>query len=487
MNQPSDQTFPRIPGVNSLKVHPVILITIISSLVLLGCSILRHELFQSNAFDLGIFDNGVYLISQGQKPFVAFRGIHIFGDHAAWILYPIALLYKIYPSVYWLLGIQAVALAGGAIPTWLLALKAGLKPDLAGAIAGIYLLYPLVFNVNLFDFHPEVIALPLLLGAVLMARLNQIPGFTVAIVLILGCKAVLALTVMALGFWLLWCENKRKAGIIAITSGLAWFLIATFVIIPHFSGAAPPAIGRYDILGNSVGEIITNLVLKPEIVLQQLFTLPNLEYVVLLIIPVIWGLSPRHFAPLIGAIPTLVLNLLSDSQQQKNLTQQYGLPILPFLLLGVISTLAAGRGWLRSPRKMIVWSLIAFLALAKYGYFWSRYLKHIDTVSATRAAISLVSTQGSVLTADQITSHLTHRSIVMLATLDTELQNLSQFKYILLNRSYPGWGSSPEFVSELIQELKSVPQFELLYQRDGVFLFVQQSRKGLGKSDLNMK
>ncbi|NJO71176.1 MAG: DUF2079 domain-containing protein, partial [Oscillatoriales cyanobacterium RM1_1_9] len=112
---------------------------------------------------------------------------------------------------------------------------------------------------------------------------------------------------------------------------------------------------------------------------------------------------------------------------------------------------------------------------------------HIDTVSATRAAISLVSTQGSVLTADQITSHLTHRSIVMLATLDTELQNLSQFKYILLNRSYPGWGSSPEFVSELIQELKSVPQFELLYQRDGVFLFVQQSRKGLGKSDLNMK
>ena len=36
----------------------------VSALILFGCSSLRHELFQSNAFDLGIFDQAVYLISQ---------------------------------------------------------------------------------------------------------------------------------------------------------------------------------------------------------------------------------------------------------------------------------------------------------------------------------------------------------------------------------------------------------------------------------------
>ncbi|WP_332984394.1 hypothetical protein [Microcoleus sp. A003_D6] len=33
------------------------------------------------------------------------------GDRAAFIFYPLALLYKIYPDVHWLLLVQAVALA----------------------------------------------------------------------------------------------------------------------------------------------------------------------------------------------------------------------------------------------------------------------------------------------------------------------------------------------------------------------------------------
>jgi uncharacterized membrane protein len=133
-----------------------------SALLLFACSSLRHALFQSNAFDLGWFDQAVYLISQGQNPIVSIGGFHILGDHAAWIFYPLALLYKIYPDVHWLFAVQAIALAIGALPTFHLARQAGLKESVAIAMAAVYLLYPLVFNVNLFDFHPEVIALPLL-------------------------------------------------------------------------------------------------------------------------------------------------------------------------------------------------------------------------------------------------------------------------------------------------------------------------------------
>jgi uncharacterized membrane protein len=46
-----------------------------SALILFGCSSLRHALFQSNAFDLGLFDQAVYLISQGQPPIVAMAGV----------------------------------------------------------------------------------------------------------------------------------------------------------------------------------------------------------------------------------------------------------------------------------------------------------------------------------------------------------------------------------------------------------------------------
>ena len=51
------------------------------------------------------------------------------GNHAAWVVYPLALLYKIYPSAYWLLAVQAVSLALGAIPAYYLAKQAGLKED----------------------------------------------------------------------------------------------------------------------------------------------------------------------------------------------------------------------------------------------------------------------------------------------------------------------------------------------------------------------
>ena len=44
------------------------LIISISFLILFGCSSLRHSLFQSNALDLGWFDQTFYLISKGIEP-----------------------------------------------------------------------------------------------------------------------------------------------------------------------------------------------------------------------------------------------------------------------------------------------------------------------------------------------------------------------------------------------------------------------------------
>ena len=70
--------------------------------ILFLCSSLRHALFQSTAWDLGIFDQVIYLISQGKPPISSFLGFHIMGDHASWIFYILALFYKIYPDVHWL-------------------------------------------------------------------------------------------------------------------------------------------------------------------------------------------------------------------------------------------------------------------------------------------------------------------------------------------------------------------------------------------------
>ncbi|MGK7958172.1 MAG: DUF2079 domain-containing protein [Crocosphaera sp.] len=443
----------------------------ISSLILFLCASLRHWLFQSNALDLGWFDQSLYLISQGKPPIVSFSEDHILGDHAAFIFYPLALLYVIIPNVHWLFLVQAVALSIAIIPLWLLAKQAGLKDDLALTLVGVYLLYPLIFNVNLFDFHSEVIALLTIFWAVFAARSKKFLQFVFATLLILSCKAVLSLTVAAMGLWLLLFENRKKYGFLALFLGVFWFIMTTQLIIPQFSGDEVAAVGRYSFLGDSVIEIITNLILQPNIILSRIFTLANLEYIILLFIPLIWGLSPHFLTPLVAAIPPLTLNLLTDYQPQKDLVHQYSIAILPFLLLSVIATIAANKGLIRQPKYIIVWSLIAFLALGKYGYFTSRYLEQIETVSAMREAVKLVPAEVKVLTSPQISPHLTHRSVIKLAIKDREPIDMKQFDYILLNTRYPGWENSEDTVNNLVNTLQKNEDFKLKYERDGVILF----------------
>ena len=452
--------------------RPLGLIIAVSALILFLCSSLRHALFQSTAFDLGIFDNAIYLISQGKEPVVDFIGFHILGDHAAWILYALALLYKIYPSVYWLFAIQGICLALGALPTWHLAREAGLTTAQAYGMAIAYLLYPLIFNLNLFDFHPEVIALPAILGAVLAARGGKLWWFMVAIVVILSCKAVLAFTVVAMGLWLLIWEKKRLHGAIAIFSGMFWFIVATQLIIPAFSGEEAAAVGRYDFLGDSVLEIATNLVFKPGLVLEKLFTIPNLEYLTFLLLPLIWGLSFHYLTPLIPAAPILFLNLLTDYQPQKDLIHQYSLPILPFLLIAVIDNLSAGGGWIRSRRNIILWSLLGFLALAKFGYFWSRYLDYTDTRTATIQAIARIETKGAILVPARVAPHLTHRQHIEAIDPNSKRIDLDKFQYVMLNRRNPGQYISLDLVNNLLTRLERSHIFKLDYQQDDVFLFL---------------
>lgn len=471
----SGYTLVRYPmlKLKTLSFHPLGVMVAIASLIFSVCSAVRHTLFQSNAFELGIYDQVAFLISQGKTPISSFLEIHHLGNHAAWAMYPISLLYAIYPSVYWLLIVQAGCLALGVWPSWSLARQAGLNEGQSMAVATLYLLYPLVFNLNLFDFHPEVMALPAFLGAILAARLDRILWFTLAIIWILGCKAALSLTVAAMGFWLFFFEKKRWCGAIALGLGTGWFLIATQSIIPYFNeGRQHAGVSRYEYLGGSVLQIATNLILKPQLVLGRFFSIDTFGYLALLIAPVVWWLSPRRSIALLAAGPALAMNILSDIEAQRDLIHQYSLPILPFLIVAAIAGLEfKSQAKPIAPKLIIIWSAFAFILLAKYGYFGSIYLDKLDSIQAMREAVALVQPQTKILTNSYIAPHLTHRPVVKLTDARLPLPNLLEFDEVLLNERHPGWQSNQGFVKNLVVQLKNMPEFHLKYQRDEVYLF----------------
>ncbi|WP_413167349.1 DUF2079 domain-containing protein [Capilliphycus salinus ALCB114379] len=460
------------------------------------CSSLRHWLFQSTGYDLGIYDQVTYLIGQGQPAISSILGFHHLGNHGAWSVYPLGLLYAIYPNVYLLLLVQAIALALGIWPTWSLARLAGLNQRLSLAIAGVYILYPVVFNINLFDFHPEVMALAALLAAVLAARLGKIWWFCLAIVWVLGCKAVLSLTIVALGFWLLIFEKRRVCGAIALFLGVAWFAIVTQVIIPNFSGREVEGVWRYTYLGDSVLEIIVNIILKPDLVLGRLISVSTLDYLYQLFFPVIWWLSPRYLTPLVAALPTILINSLSDVPFQRSLAFQYSIPVLPFLILSVISSLEHQGSTLagliakigqkfrktepssksvsvhhshKLPVLIVIWSFIVFLMFGTYDRF-GVYFSRLDTWQASREAVSLVQPQANVLTDNRLAPHFTHRRVVKLLSQVSADSDLTEFDYIILNLRHP-WPDTQEIGENIANQLPNDPRFQTLYQKDDVIVF----------------
>ncbi|EAZ94363.1 DUF2079 domain-containing protein [Crocosphaera chwakensis] len=463
-----------------LKSSSILILIVISIIILFFCSSLKHILFQSTAWDLAIFDQAVYLISQGKIPISSFLNIHILGDHAALILYPLALFYKIYSSVYWLLLIQAFALSLGALPIYYLSQYYGLTQSKSLTLSLVYLLYPLIFNINLFDFHPDVIAVCSLFWAILAAYWNNLGLFIFAIVITLSCKSVLSLTIIFMGLWLFCFEKKQKLGSITISLGVSWFIISTRLIIPLFSDNTANIsrhLERFNYLGNSFSEIFQNLLFKPWLFFQGLFNLPNLEYLLLLFIPIIWGLSLHYLTPLIAAIPTLAMNLLSQNVLQKDLLHQYSLPIIPFLMVAVIITLSAKKSWFQHNKYILTWSLICFIALAKYGYFTSRYLDSLDTWKATNEAITKISTKGNVLTSTYIAPHVSQRAMIKLAENGAESFDVNQFDYILLNQRYLGRESSQELIETIKEKIGQNNNFNLTYTKDDVYLFSQKTKQ----------
>lgn len=437
------------------------------AVILFLCAVARHWLRQSGAFDLACFDQPLYLLSRGWPPISTIMGTHLLGDHAAWSLWLLVPLYWVWASPLALFGVQATALAAGVYLTWRLALQAGCPPPRAFLLAAAYAAYPLVFNANLFDFHPDAFVPAALLGALLAARANRPVPFLLLCLLAAGCKEVMGLTVAAMGVYLTLFEGRRALGAVAVAVGLGAFVAGTWWLIPAFSGHAPGALGRYAYLGGSVGEVALNAVLAPQRWVPKVASVENLLYLVYLVVPLAWALRGRCLTPLLAAVPALALNLLADYPAQHDVVHQYALPVLPFLMAAAIQAVAADRAWVRGAVAMLA---VGFLALAKPGYFAGLYLAYADNRVAAEEAMRRVPPDAALLTTHELAPHLAHRRRLAFTDQGAPVDP-SAFQAVLLDVRHPGWRSDPGFAEALRQRVARDPAFHLAYTRDDVYLY----------------
>lgn len=159
--------FSRIPAAVWLFV--AISIYFVASLAL---SWLRAVELQATTWDLGLYQQALWSTAHGRPFFEAADletgGYHsLLQVHSVFLLYLVVPLYNLVPSEITLFALQSAAVAGAAIPLYLLAKDLTRSPRLALGCAILFLAATPVLSANLFDFHAEAF-LPLeLFGTVL--------------------------------------------------------------------------------------------------------------------------------------------------------------------------------------------------------------------------------------------------------------------------------------------------------------------------------
>jgi len=410
-----------------------------------GCSALRHGLLQSNAYDLGLFDQWVWLISQGLPPISSMEHVHVLADHGAWLLYGAGGLYRILPSVQWLLGGQALALSLTAIPLWALAQQAGLRPRSCWLACGLWWLQPVVFNTLLFDVHPETWVMPAFGFALWAERDNRPRLWLLLLILMLGARDGLVLVIAGMALDLALRRRWRwSAAALGLAAG--WLLLLSRWLYPLLrNGDGPKAAGR--MFGHLLG--------SPLNVIQQLDWGGGLIYLLLLALPcgLLW--RRRSMPVLLIGLPLVLVNLLSASPSYRTLIHHYSLPLAVLAVLAAIDgglQDAAGR---RGPARALIWATACWLALAKPWFFAGPYLQRLAQLDQARTAITRIQPDDAVLTTSFLVPQLSQRSTIAFPKRSSNHSLESgPWTALLLNPEDPGWGSKRSVQRDLLNQAR---------------------------------
>jgi uncharacterized membrane protein len=383
-------------------------------------AVLHYTVFEMARFDLGNMVQAIWNTLHGHVLQTTTLdghqrsrlGYHV--DPFLVLLAPLAWLSAL-PQI--LLALQAIAVAIGALPVFWLARKHLGSPKYGAMFAVAYLLYPATqFNAYTIGdgFHPVSFAVPLILFAIWFLDEGRLVAFSVAALLACSTKEELGLSVGCLGIWYAVRSGNRLFGFGVFAAGLVLTLVNFLWVIPHYApNGVEPFAGRYTVVGGTPHGIVHKAFTDPGAFVHAVATGHKATYVLLLFVPFL-GLSLLEPLLLLGAVPDLVINLLSDKGEQTSIAWQYTAGIAPF----VVAASVFGAARLMKGRKieLPLWVCAGCAAVALYSpiYLGASDVKTLGSplVAAKEHAMGLIPSEAPVAASNQLAGHLSARRII---------------------------------------------------------------------------
>jgi uncharacterized membrane protein len=325
----------------------------------------RWANFEYRTFDLAFYVQGIWQFLHGRFD-VSLLQVPVLGNHVEPIVFLLAPALWLTRHPLILVVVQNAGLALMASIGFRIARRLGLEPFAALAAATSLLAAPAACYVALHEFHPEAFSAPLLL-LMFEARLAKaLRRYWICFLAILACKENMALLLIAYCVVSLfvsrprdWTELKRWY-VWPFAVAFAWLLLCVCWITPALNHETVDYGMLYGRLGDSTGEILRNLVVRPQLAagaLRQSLLHGNLVWALLLPFVGLPLLRPRW---LLVACPILLQHLLSWRQSEWTIYFHYAAPLLPLFWMAAVEALAGQTSPI--PFSIKRWGTVGMLA-----------------------------------------------------------------------------------------------------------------------------
>jgi uncharacterized membrane protein len=441
-------------------------------------SLFRHQALLTGIWDLGYYAQLTWEVSQLQIPRSSIWRDAAWGNHATFILAAAAPFLRLHPDPATLLVLQSIVLALGAVPAYCLGRRVWAQPSAGAVTAGVYLLYPPLQFANLFDFHADTFATPVLLAA-FASIFSGKTGWALAWAgLLLLVKEDMALVACTFGLYVA-AVHRRPSGLALAAAAAAVFALLIAVVIPEWIQTPYFSLfNRWRYLGNTPWELIASPLLRPDVFFGTILQPERLGYLVLLLVPLA-GLPLLAPEVLAVGLPPLVSNLLSTTEMQYTIRGHYTAALTPVLIAAAVvgSRRAAvwveERGW--RPRAvlaaMTATSMIASLTFSPLPWsrdpFARKQFWDVNPRPAVAAIAARVPSGASVSAANHVGAHLALRTAIYLFPTGVDWAD-----YVIVDVSgldYVGSSPDPEAFRPLLRRL--VETRPLVSVEDGLALF----------------
>jgi uncharacterized membrane protein len=407
-------------------------------------ALVDHLTLGTRGHDLGIYDNLVWHTLHGD-----FLGTSLVkgGSHAAAHFDPlVAVFYAALPRAETLLVLQAVWLASGALPLYLIAKRTLESEWFAFATVLAWLLAPALHGMALYDFHSLSLAGPLILWVV---ALVERPGWrlALAVALLLACREDMALLALGIALYA-FLVGRTRTSIALGAAAVAWLVTVKLAFMPDPSLLMAKSDETYSyasfykemIPDPSEGArgLVLTMLSNPGYTLGVLLAPSKVLYYFKLLWPLaLLPLFSGHKRVLF--VYGLLFTGLSSRDAVHSVHFQYSTVILPFLVAAVPDGLATVPGWpawarLGVEARRLRWALgfwlvalsvlmsLAYGAVFPNGTFtagfggmrwavadeeWARY-------RALREMIADIPADASVAATESLAPHVSNREVVRL-------------------------------------------------------------------------